>query len=112
MNKSTVVVGMVICFFIALFWLRRSHQTDGAAEEFPIIYNVANFMNVSDLQEVGKMISDKGEKYVISIAVVSSNNAQVHVGDRRFLEPGSGRVYKVARTEGAWKIEDVESWKH
>ena len=113
MTKPVIIaVGLLACVFIAMLWFRGPRQESGSHEEFPLIYNVANFMNAAELKEVEKTIRDRGEQYVISIAVVSSNNAQVHVGDGAFLRPRSGRVYKVARIEGAWQIENVESWKH
>ena len=113
MTKTVIiVVSLLACLCIAVFWLRRSRAVSGDHDEFPVAYNVANFMNPTELKEVENVVRDRGEQYVISIAVVSSNNAQVHVGDGTFLRPPSGRVYKIARIEGRWQIEDVESWKH
>jgi hypothetical protein len=103
---------LLACVVAAVFWLKRSGEVSTDPSEFPIIYNVANFMNAAELKEVEGAVRQRGEQYVISIAVVSSNNAEVHVGDATFVRPSSGRVYKVARSEGKWQIGDIESWKH
>jgi len=108
-KAAIITVAVLAC--VAALWFWRSRQTVADAIEFPMIYNVANFMNTNELKEIEHTIHSRSEDYVISIAVVSSNNAQVHVGDGRFVQPRSGRVYKVSRIEGRWQIDDVESWE-
>ena len=103
---------LVACVVVAVFLLRRSGEASADPSEFPTIYNVANFMSTAELKEVESVVRQRAEQYIISIAVVSSNNAEVHVGDATFVRPSSGRVYKVARAEGKWQIGDIESWKH
>jgi hypothetical protein len=111
-KAAIILVGLLACVVVAAFWLKRSGEASADASEFPIIYNVANFMSATELKEVERTVRQRGEQYVISIAVVSSNNAEVHVGDATVVRPSSGRVYKVARTEGSWQIGGIESWKH
>lgn len=105
----SITLAVLAC--IAAVWFGCSRQRVADASEFPIIYNVANFMNTNHLKGVERTVRSRGEDYIISIAVVSSNNAEVHVGDGRFIQPDSGRVYKVSRVQGKWQIDDVESWK-
>jgi hypothetical protein len=113
MIKVGIIVAVLLaCVVVAVFLLRRAGEAGADPSEFPMIYNVANFMNAAELKEVESAVRQRGEKYVISIAVVSSNNAEVHVGDATLVRPTSGRVYKVARSEGKWQIGDIESWKH
>ena len=111
-KAAMILMGLLVCFVVGVFWLKRSSGSSADPTEFPIMYNVANFMNPAELKEVESTVRQRGEQYVISIAVVSSNNAEVHVGDATLVRPTSGRVYKVARSEGKWQIGDVESWKH
>lgn len=112
MKAAMILAGLLACVVVAVFWLKRSGKASADPSEFPIIYNVANFMNSAELKEVESIVRQHDEQYVISIAVVSSNNAEVHVGDAAFVSPRSGRVYKVARSGEKWQIDDVESWKH
>ncbi len=113
MIKVAIIAAVLLaCVVVAVFLLRRSGEASADPSEFPMIYNVANFMNPAELKAVEDVVRQQGEQYIISIAVVSSNNAQVHVGDATFVRPSSGRVYKVARTEGRWQIGEIETWKH
>ena len=112
MTKALIIMASLLACVVIAFWLRRAREGSAEAGEFPLIYNVANFMSPTELQEVENIMRNRGEQYVMSIAVVSSNNAQVHVGDGTFHRPRSGRVYKVFRTAGKWQVEDIESWKH
>jgi len=109
-KKATITLTVLALAVIAFLWHNRSPAGSGQADEFPIIYNVASFMNQTDLKEVENAIRSKGEQYLISIAVVSSNNAQVRAGDGRCLNPSSGRLYKVSRYERQWRIDSVDTW--
>lgn len=111
-KKATITLAVLALAVIAFLWHNRSPAGSGQADEFPIIYNVASFMNQTDLKGVENAIGSKGEQYFVSIAVVSSNNARVTVGDGRCLHPSSGRLYKVSRFDGQWRIDSVETWKN
>ena len=113
MIKIGIIAAVFLaCAVVAVFLFRRSREASADPSEFPMIYNVANFMGAAELKEVESVVRQRGEQYITAIAVVSSNNAEVHVADTTFIRPTSGRVYKVARTEGKWQIGDIESWKH
>jgi hypothetical protein len=109
---AIIAAALLACGVVALFLLSRSGEATADPSEFPMIYNVANFMGAAELKEIESLVRQRGEQHITGIAVVGSNNAEVHVADATFISPTSGRVYKVARTEGKWQIGDIESWKH
>ena len=101
-----LLVVAVIAIALVLFLRQR-----GARPKFPVIYDVANVLDEAQLGQVQAAVRAKGEKYLISVAAVSAERAQVTVGDGGF-EPRSGRLYKLKRGAAGWEVYEVESWKN
>jgi hypothetical protein len=108
-NKPLLIaLAIAAVVAVALFLLLRQRS---AQTKFPIIYNVANFLDESQLKQIETVVRSKGENYPVSIAVVNADKAQVTVGDGTF-EPRSGRLYKMKRGAAGWEVVEVETWKN
>ena len=68
-----------------------------------------NRLSADEFEAVEKAVRDREEQYLISIAVVDSDHATVQVGSGTILP--AVRVYNVVRSDGAWRVESVESAK-
>jgi hypothetical protein len=62
--------------------------------------------SLANIKAIEQLVRGRGERYVISITVKSRDHADVYVGDHDLFEVT--RLYKVARTDGTWRIENVE----
>ena len=108
MSKPLVV--LTACVLLAIvagaFWFLRAR--DG---EFPLIYNPASFVSAEEIHQIEQLIRDRGERYVVSINIVSTNKAGATTrhGSHR---PRSGRTYDLIRTPDGWRIDAVEVWKN
>jgi anti-sigma-K factor RskA len=107
-KSITIALAVVAVVAIALFLFLRQRA---ASAKYPIIYNVANFLDEGQLKQIESVVRSKGEKYLVSIAVVNVDKAQVTVGDGSF-QPRSGRLYKMKRSAAGWEVGEVETWKN
>jgi hypothetical protein len=101
---ATVIVAVVVS--AGAFWFLRDRNS-----EFPIIYNPAGFVSAEEIQQIEQLVRDRGERYVVSINIVSTNKAGAttgHGGHR----PNAGRTYDLSRSAAGWKIDAVEEWKN
>jgi hypothetical protein len=103
-----IALALVAIVAIALFLFQRQRA---ASAKFPIIYDVANFLDEAQLKEIEGAVRSKGEKYVVSITVVNVDKARVTVGDGS-VRPTSGRLYKMKRSTAGWEVGEVETWKN
>ena len=79
--------------------------------EFPLIYNPASFVSAEEIRQIEQLVRDRGERYVVSINIVSTNKAGATTG-RGSHRPRSGRKYNLTRTIDGWRIDAVEEWKN
>jgi hypothetical protein len=73
---------------------------------WPMINNAGRELSDADLKAIGQLVRDRGERYLINISANGRDHAVVGVGDHDLFE--GHRLYKLARTDGAWRIESVE----
>jgi hypothetical protein len=108
MNKPILVVVALaaLAIGVGVFWFLRARDS-----EFPIIYNPASFVSVDEIQKIEQLVRDRGERYVVSINIVSTNKAGATTGHGTH-RPRSGRKYDISRTPDGWKIDSVEEWKN
>ena len=64
-----------------------------------------NRLSAEELKAVEKAVRDKGEKFPIAISVADADHATVAVGEDNFFR--GARSYKVARSQGSWRVEAV-----
>jgi hypothetical protein len=107
-NKTIVFVGTCVVLAIAAgaFWFLRIRDS-----EFPFIYNPASFVSVEEIRQIEQLVRDRGERYVVSINIVSTNKAGATTGHGSH-RPRSGRKYDFSRTAEGWRIDAVEEWKN
>jgi hypothetical protein len=97
---------------------------DALAKPFPIKLNQQPLMaewgrypmlppgdrlSAAEIKAVEQTLRDKGEQYLISIAVPDSDHARVFVGEGTFFR--AARLYTVVRSDGAWRVESVKPVK-
>jgi hypothetical protein len=73
---------------------------------WPMINDAGRAFSDADLKAIEQLVRDRGEKYVISISADDRDHALVGVGDHDLFE--RRRLYKLVRTDGAWRIHEVE----
>ena len=108
MNKPTLVVVAFVALAIAVgvFWFLRARDS-----EFPLVYNPASFVSTDEIRQIEQLVRDRGERYVVSINIVSTNKAGATTGHGSH-RPRSGRTYDLSRTADGWRIDSVEEWKN
>ena len=95
----------VIVILAGASWFLKARDA-----KFPLLYNPGQHaVTETDLQKVQGMVAEKGERYLISIAVVNVNRIQALTGHGSF-RPKSGRKYFVVRKDAGWVIESAEEW--
>src|SRR5688500_17286108 len=106
MSKIAFIVVGIILVACAV-WFGKARKA-----AFPYFYNPGNHaVSEEDVGQIKQLIRDRGEQYLISINVVSANNAGATTGHGSF-RPKSGRKYSFVRGEKGWSIEKVEEWKN
>jgi hypothetical protein len=107
-SKQLVIVMACVAVAIAagVFWLLRTRDS-----EFPLIYNPASFVSAEEIRLIEQVVRGRGERYVVSINIVSTNKAGATTGHGSH-RARSGRTYDLSRTAGGWRIDAVEEWKN
>jgi len=109
MTKLTfIIVGCVVLAAVAVgtVWFFKYRDAD-----FPYIYNPADFVSAEEIRQIEQAVRAKGERYLVSINIVSTNKAGATTGHGS-LRPRSGRKYSLGRTADGWRIDAVEEWKN
>ena len=108
MSKPTLVVVALVALVIGIgvLWFFKVRDSD-----FPLIYNPASFVSTEEIRKIEQLVRERGERYVVSINIVSTNRAGATTGDGSH-RPRSGRKYDVRRTADGWKIDSVDEWKN
>ena len=108
MSKAILIA--LTCVILALtagaWWFLKTRDS-----EFPHIYNPANFVSAEEIHQIEQLVRNKGERYVVSINIVSTNKAGATTGHGTH-RPRSGRKYDLSRAGGEWRIDSVEEWKN
>jgi hypothetical protein len=73
---------------------------------WPMINDPGRAFSDADRKAIEQLVRDRGENYVISISANGRDQAFVDVGDHDLFE--GRRLYKLVRTDGAWRIQEVE----
>jgi hypothetical protein len=73
---------------------------------WPMI-NSGRTLSDADLKAIEQLVRDRGERYLIGISSEGRDSALVGVGDQNVWE--SVRRYRLARRDGTWRIENVET---
>ena len=109
-NQSMVTYIIIGCGFsfavVAVVWLFKNRDTD-----FPYIYNPAAFVSTEDIRQIEHVVRAKGERYIVSINIISADKAGATTGHGS-LRPSCGRRYFIGRTAKEWTIDKVEEWKN
>jgi hypothetical protein len=109
MTKPTlIIIGCVVLVAVAVstVWFFKYRDAD-----FPYIYNPADFVSAEEIRQIEQIVRAKGERYLVSINIVSTNKAGATTGHGS-LRPRSGRKYSLDRTADGWRIDAVEEWKN
>ena len=109
MTKLTfIIIGSVIlaAFATVAVWFFKYRDAD-----FPYIYNPANFVSAEEIRQIEQVVRGKGERYLVSINIISTNKAGATTGHGS-LRPRSGRTYSLDRTADGWRIDAVEEWNN
>jgi hypothetical protein len=109
MSKLTfIIIGCVVLAAVAagMVWFLKYRDAD-----FPYIYNPADFVSAEEIRQIEQVVRGKGEHYLVSINIVSTNKAGATTGHGS-LRPRSGRKYSLDRTVDGWRIDAVEEWKN
>jgi hypothetical protein len=91
---------------VSAVWFFKYRDAD-----FPYIYNPANFVSGEEIRQIERVVRAKGERYLVSINIVSTNKAGATTGHGS-LRPRSGRKYSLHRSADGWRIDAVEEWKN
>jgi hypothetical protein len=108
MSKPTLVVAALIALVIGVACFGFLGARDSG---FPLVYNPASFVSPDEIRQIEQLVRNRGERYVVSINIVSTNKAGATTGHESY-RPRSGRKYDVRRTADGWKIHSVEEWKN
>ena len=107
MSKPTLVIAFVaVVIGVCVLWFLKARDGD-----FPLIYNPASFVSTEEIRQIEHLVRDRGEHYVVSINIFSTNRAGATTGHESH-RPRSGRKYDIRRTADGWKIDSVEEWKN
>jgi hypothetical protein len=109
MTKLTfIIIGCVVLAAVAAgtVWFFKCRDAD-----FPYIYNPADFVSAEEVRQIEQAVRARGEHYLVSINIVSTNKAGATTGTGS-LRPRSGRKYSLERTADGWRIDAVEEWKN
>jgi hypothetical protein len=107
-KPSLIIIGCIVVAVIAVsaVWFFKYRDTD-----FPYIYNPANFVSEEEIRQIEQVVRAKGERYLVSINIISTNKAGATTGHGS-LRPRSGRKYSLDRSTDGWRIDAVEEWKN
>jgi hypothetical protein len=67
---SITIVCVVLVIGAGAIWFLKTRD-----EEFPYIYNPANFVSTQEIQRMEQLVRDRGERYIVSINIVSTRQA-------------------------------------
>jgi hypothetical protein len=107
MNKTILIIISLVALALVtgVFWYLQARDS-----KFPLIYNPAGFVSPDEIRKIEQLVRDQGERYVVSINIVNTNNAGSTTGHGSH-RPQSGRKYDISRTKDGWKIDSVSEWK-